>query len=83
MVSVFISISLKIQPTIFVLLIAGIGTVVSGLIMKFNPLTISGVLFFVFAIASIFVDKSTILLINTIAILTGYLIPAYLLKKSK
>ena len=83
MVSVFISISLKIQPAVFLLLIAGIGTVVSGLIMKFKPLTIGGVLFFVFAIASIYVDKSSTLLINTIAVITGYLIPAYLLKKSK
>lgn len=82
-VSVFISIALKIHPTVFVLLLAGIGTIVSGLTMKFNPLTIGGLLFFVFAIATIFVDKSTILLLNTIAIVTGYLIPAYLLKKSK
>lgn len=82
-VSVFISIALKIHPTIFVLLLAGIGTLVSGLTMKFKPLTIGGLLFFVFAVTSIFVDKSTVLLLNTIAIVTGYLIPAYLLKKSK
>lgn len=81
-VSVFISIVLKIQPTIFILLIAGIGTLVSGLTMQFKPLTIGGVLFFVFAIAAVFVGKFSLLLINTIAIITGYLIPAYLLKKS-
>lgn len=82
-VSVFISLILKIHPTIFVLLLAGIGTLISGLVMKFKPLIIGGVLFFAFSTATIFVDKSSILLLNTIAIVTGYLIPAYLLKNSK
>ena len=77
---VFISAKLKINPTALVLLLAGIGTFISGLTLKFKPLIIGGLLLFIFSIISLFVDKSYILLIHTIAIIVGYLIPAYLLK---
>lgn len=81
-VAVFVSVSLRINPTTLVLLLAGIGTLVSGLTLKFKPLSIGGVFLFGFAVASLFVDKSLILLIHTIAVVVGYLIPAYLLKNS-
>lgn len=81
-VAVFVSVSLRINPTPLVLLLAGIGTLVSGLTLKFKPLSIGGVFLFGFAIASLFIDKSLILLIHTIAVIVGYLIPAYLLKNS-
>ncbi len=79
----FISFYLKVNPTAFVLLLAGIGTLVSGLTMKFNPLSVGGVMLFIFSIVSLFVNKTDALLVNGIAIIIGYLIPAYLLKKSK
>ncbi|WP_194851203.1 hypothetical protein [Nonlabens antarcticus] len=81
-VAVFISISLQINPTTFVLLLAGIGTLVSGLTMKFKPLSIGGISLVFFAVATLFVDSSYMLLINSIAVVTGYLIPAYLLKNA-
>lgn len=82
-VVVFMSLRLHINPTTFVLLLAGIGTLVSGLTLKFNPLSIGGIVLFGFAISSLFVDNSYTLLITTIAVVIGYLIPAYLLKNSK
>lgn len=78
-----ISIWLKINPATFVLLLAGVGTLVSGLTMKFKPLSIGGISLFGFAISSLFVNNSLTLLITSIAVVVGYLIPAYLLKKSK
>tara|TARA_R110002033_G_C3865283_1_gene236822 strand:+ start:148 stop:717 length:570 start_codon:yes stop_codon:yes gene_type:complete len=80
---IFISSSLKVNPTSFILLLAGIGTLVSGLTMKFKPLSIGGIMLFIFSIVSLFVGNSETLLVNGIAIIFGYLIPAYLLKKSK
>ena len=79
----FISFYQKINPTAFILLLAGIGTLISGLVMKFKPLSIGGIFLFVFSIASLFVNNSDTLLINAIAIIIGYLIPAYLLKKTE
>lgn len=80
--TVFISLILKISPTVFVLLLAGIGTLISGLTMKFKPLIWGGILFIVFSLTSIFVDDSLKLLIYAVAIIIGYLIPAYILKRS-
>ncbi|CAM4421504.1 hypothetical protein [Zobellia nedashkovskayae] len=82
-VIVFISSQLKTNPTSFILLLAGIGTLVSGLTMKFKPLSFGGISFFFFAIASLFVSNSFTLLITSIAMIIGYLIPAYILKKSE
>jgi len=82
-VLVFISIQLETNPTSFVLLLAGIGTLVSGLTMKFKPLSIGGISLFFFAIISLYVSNSNTLLITSIAVVVGYLIPAYLLKKSE
>jgi len=79
--AVFISLILKISPAIFVLLLAGIGTLISGLTMKFKPLILGGILFFVFSLTSVFVDDSFKLLIFAIAITIGYLTPAYILKR--
>lgn len=79
--AVFISLILKISPAIIVLLLAGIGTLISGLAMKFKPLILGGILFFVFSLSSVFVDDSFKLLIFAIAIAIGYLTPAYILKR--
>jgi hypothetical protein len=40
-------------------------------------------MFFAFSIVSLFVSNTETLLVNGIAIILGYLIPAYLLKKSE
>ena len=82
-VGVFICVSLKINPTPIALLLAAIGTLISGLTLKFKPLSIGGVLLFIFSIVSLFIDTSNILLLHTIALVSGYLIPAYLLKNYK
>jgi len=81
--AVFVAISLKINPTPIVLLLAGIGTLISGLALKFRPLSIGGILLFACTIASLYVSKPNILLIQTTAVIFGYLIPAYILKNSK
>lgn len=77
-----LSFSLQISPTILTLFLAGIGTTVSGLVMKFKPLIFGGIAFFIFSIWSAFLTGPLVLLINALAITIGYLIPAYLLKKS-
>ncbi len=81
--SVFVSLILKISPSIFVLLIAGIGTLISGLTMKFKSLILGGIVFFLLSLASLFVDDSLKLIVFSIAIFIGYLIPAYIIKRSK
>jgi len=82
-VVVFINVSQNHPPFTYALIIAAIGTLASGLLMKFNPLIIGGILFFVVAIASIYVPDDYKPLLSGVAIIFGYLIPGYLLKSAK
>ena len=54
-VATFICIKLEIAPPPIMLLIAGIATTTSGLLIKFKPLIIGGMTFFLFSIATVFV----------------------------
>ena len=81
-VVVFISVSQNRLPFTYTLIIAAIGTLASGLTMKFNPLIIGGTIFFVGAIASVYVTDDYKVLLHGVSIIFGYLIPGYLLKSS-
>jgi hypothetical protein len=67
----------------FFILFYGLGTFVSGKILKFAPLVIGGVFNWLLAIASIYVDFDYQLLIAAAAILTSYIIPGHLLGLNK
>lgn len=77
---VFINVSKNHVPFTYTLLIAAIGTLASGLVMRFNPLVIGGILFFIASIASVYVADEYKVLLHGVAIVFGYLIPGYLLK---
>ena len=82
-VGTIICIKLEITPPPIMLLIAGIATTTSGLHIKFRPMIIGGMSFFIFSIAATFVLNEYLSLIVGAAIICGYLIPGYLLKSSK
>ncbi|MEN8117141.1 MAG: hypothetical protein ABFS16_09190 [Bacteroidota bacterium] len=82
-IGTIICIKLEISPPSIMLLIAGIATTTSGLLIKFRPMIIGGMSFFVFSVASTFVLDEHIALIVAAAIICGYLIPGYLLKSTK
>jgi hypothetical protein len=80
---VFVNIHQLHSPFTYTLIIAAIGTLASGLVMKFQPLIIGGILFFIAAITSVYVSEEYKVLLHGVAIICGYLIPGYLLKSSK
>ena len=82
-VAIIICIKLEIEPLAFILLIAGIGTTTTGLLIKFRPLAIGGITFFIFSIATTFVSGEYLNLLAGAAIICGHLIPGYLLKSAK
>ncbi|PCH68688.1 MAG: hypothetical protein COC01_03295 [Bacteroidetes bacterium] len=71
----------KVQVTSYILLLCGIGTFTTGGALKFKPLIWGGILFWAFAILAIVFNGIEQLLINSIAIFVGYLIPGYILRK--
>jgi hypothetical protein len=81
--AIFICIKLEINPPSIMLLIAGIATTTTGLSIKFKPLILGGIAFFIFSIATIFVPNEYTALIVCASIICGYLIPGYFLKSAK
>ena len=79
----FICIKLGIAPPPVMLLVAGIATTTTGLVIKFRPLIIGGMSFFIFSIATTFVTTEYLALVVSAALICGYLIPGYLLKTAK
>lgn len=80
---VAISLLMKQAPFTYTLLLGGIGTMVSGLVMRFKPLIAGGILFLLLALGSVMVNDAAKPLLQGIAVLGGYLAPGYLLKYSK
>jgi hypothetical protein len=82
-IATLLCVRLEIAPPPIMLLIAGIATTTSGLLIKFRPVIIGGMAFFIFSIATTFVSNEYIALIVGASIICGYLIPGYLLKSAK
>jgi len=82
-IATFICIKLEINPPPIMLLIAGIATTTSGLLIKYRPVIVGGMAFFIFSLAATFVSNEYISLIVFAAIICGYLIPGYSLKSAK
>lgn len=79
---VFVSVSRGWTPFLYTMVIGGIGTLVTGLAMRFRPLVWGGALFFVAVVVGVYLPTSGLPLLNGLAMIGGYLIPGYLLKAS-
>ena len=79
----FVSVSQHIPPFSYTIILCGIGTLISGLLMNYKPLSAGVFLFFIFAIISAYVTIEYKILLQGIAIILGNLIPGYMLKRSK
>lgn len=64
-----------------ILMLVGLPTFISGFIIKFRPLIIGGIIFWICALAAHFIGHSSAPLATAVATLTGYLIPGYMLKR--
>ena len=64
----------------FFIMMYGLGTFISGNIIQFRPLVIGGIIAWVLAIGSVYVDYDYQMLFGAAAILFSYIIPAYMLR---
>lgn len=61
----------------------GLGTFVSGGILKFRPLIFGGIACWVISIIAFFVAPVNVLLLTALSIVIAYLIPGYMLKSKE
>jgi hypothetical protein len=80
---VFVAVAQKLPPFLYTSIIAAIGTLVSGLAMKFNALITGGILFFIAAVVGVYIPVGYEPALFGAAVIAGYLIPGYLLKSAK
>jgi hypothetical protein len=74
-------INFQLNPVI--LLVCAIPTFVSGIIIKFKPLIIGGILFWIFGIICFLIPMPYQFLAGAAAIACGYLVPGYILKNKQ
>jgi hypothetical protein len=61
----------------------GLGTFVSGGILKFRPLILGGMCCWIIALGAFFVEEDYMLLLVAVSIIIAYLVPGYLLRSAK
>jgi hypothetical protein len=81
--TIFVSVFQGIQPFTYTLVLAGIGTLATGLVTKFKPLQFGAAIFLTSSVICAMVPDSYKVLVHGIAIIPGYLIPGYMLRKAK
>lgn len=69
------------DPNPFVLVLTGMPTFITGMLMRFRPLMIGGLLFWVIGLTSAFVLPGYSSLIFSAGIVVGYIIPGLMLKR--
>jgi hypothetical protein len=67
----------------FFILLYGLGTFISGRILKFNPLIIGGIINWILACISVYLHYDYQMLLAATAILASYIIPGHLLATKK
>lgn len=78
----FILLSRKMESIApYILTLAAMPTFISGFILRFKPLIIGGITFWIFALIAHFAGADVAGLAVPVAMLTGYLIPGYMLKR--
>lgn len=74
-------INFQLNPVI--LIVTAVPTLVSGVIIKFRPLIIGGISFWVFGILCFVVGYPWEFILGAIAVTIGYLIPGFMLRNKK
>ncbi|MFZ2339610.1 MAG: hypothetical protein WAW07_07805 [Bacteroidales bacterium] len=82
-IATFICIRLGIAPPSLMLLVAGIATTTTGLVIKFRPLIIGGMSFFVFSVAASFVMNEYLALVVSAVLICGFSDSRILIESSK
>ncbi len=80
---IFFGSSIRFNLNPVIILISTIPTFITGVLIRFKPLMLGAVSFWVFGIICFMVNAETQNLVGALAVIVGYLIPGYLLKNKK
>jgi hypothetical protein len=79
---ILISLAYKHSPTSFILVIMGFAVFIAGVVLKFKPLILGAVVFWISSFLYFYVGESSAqLLVFAGSVVLGYIIPGLLLRK--
>lgn len=76
-----VSLIMQVNPIPFLLILIGLATFVSGAIVRFVPLKVGAVVFWIAAVLSLQLKDADLLLAYSAAVFLGYVVPGLLLRK--
>ena len=65
------------------MILTGLPTFTTGQLMRFKPLIIGGLLFWVLGTISFFVDPLWMCILNIVGMTFGYIVPGFMLKRQE
>lgn len=68
------------QISPLIMIITSMATFLSGIVLKFKPLLVGGILFWLFGVTAFYVSYENQLLMSAASLISGYLVPGYMLK---
>lgn len=77
----FYSGSIQVSPVPYILMITGMVTFASGLMLRFRPMMAGGVVFFILTLACLWVQPVDQLLLEALGVFLGYIIPGIILRR--
>jgi hypothetical protein len=80
---VFFGFKINFQTNPMILIVSTIPTLISGVMLRFRPLLVGGFLFWAFGIVGFLTPFEYQNLVGAVAILCGYIIPGYMLKRKQ
>ncbi len=80
-VTLFFMETIDYQSTPLILMFAALGTYVTGQILRFRPLILGGIVLFAGAIIAFLLPRPEQHLLSGLAMILGYLVPGFILKK--
>ena len=80
---IFFGNKINFQINSIIILVSALPTFVSGILLRFKPLLLGGIVFWVSGMLSFIADAPTQYLIGGTAMILGYLLPGYMLKNLK
>lgn len=73
----------KQNPGLWIMFLTGLPTMASGILIKFRPLVLGGIVFWVAGLIALFIPANYLALVFAISLFLGYIIPGLMLKKAE
>lgn len=80
---IFTAVKLDANPAPFIMMVTGLPTLVTGYMIRFKPLVFGGISFWVLGVLALLITPQYTALLFSLAIITGYLIPGFMLKQKE